>query len=180
MSFLDIILGGLLIYSLTKGIKNGLFTELASFLSLILGVYLAIKFSYIVRVFVTSHVSWSPKTVEIVAFGLTFMIIVFGIHLLAKFFTGIMSFAYLGWINRFAGAGFSILKTVLMLGVVFNLFQKININNLLVKESTLDNSMFYNPIQKVAQFCYPKLDVWYKEVKNRKTFRPIEKSKEEK
>jgi membrane protein required for colicin V production len=168
MSFLDIILGGLLIYSLVKGIHNGLFTELASFVSLLLGVYLAIKFSYIIRVFVTSHVSWSPKTVEIVAFGFTFFAIVFGIHLLAKFFTGLFSFAHLGWINRFAGASFSVLKTVMMLSVVFNLFQKININNILVKESTLNNSKFYNPIQKTAQFFYPKFETWYKEVKNRK------------
>ena len=45
MSFFDIIIGGLLCYSLYKGIRNGLFVEMASFFSLILGIYIAIKFS---------------------------------------------------------------------------------------------------------------------------------------
>ncbi len=179
MSLLDIILGGILIYSVIKGINNGLFTELASFVSLIIGIYLAIKFSSVIREFITKFVSWSPKTIEVVAFGLTFVGIVFGIHLLAKFFTELMNFAYLGWINRFAGAAFSMLKTILILGVVFNIFQKININNLIVKESTLNNSKFYHPIQKTAQFCYPKFETWYKEVKNRKRFNQNKNTEDE-
>ncbi|AWG20957.1 colicin V production protein [Flavobacterium faecale] len=167
MSFLDIVLGGLLLYGLIKGIKNGLFTELASFLSLIVGIYLAIKFSSVVSEVVGQVVSWSPKTVAITAFALTFIAVVLGIMLLAKVFTEMMSFAYLGWVNRLAGGFFSILKMVLILSVVFNLFQKINFNNWLVKEETFNQSMFYNPIQKVSQLVFPKLETWYEDFKTK-------------
>jgi len=47
MSFLDIILGLLLAYGLYKGLKNGLFVELASLVALIAGIFGAIHFSYI-------------------------------------------------------------------------------------------------------------------------------------
>lgn len=176
MGFFDIVLGGLLIYALFKGMKNGLFVELASLISLVLGIYIAIKFSNIVRTVVANHVSWSPKYIEIIAFGLTFIAVVIAIHLLAKILTGIMDFAFLGWINKGAGGFFSVVKTVLLLSIVFNLFQKININNMIVKEETFNNSTFYNPIQETSKFIYPKLQTWYDDFKKEKpTLNPKDK-----
>ncbi|HEY4617328.1 MAG TPA: CvpA family protein [Flavobacterium sp.] len=168
MGFLDIILGSLLIYALYKGMKNGLFLELASLISLILGIYIAIKFSYVVRKSLAGYVSWSPKYVEVIAFGLTFIAVVLAVHLLAKIFTGIMDFAFLGWINKLAGGFFSAIKTILLLSIVFNLFQKINVNNMIAKEETLNNSIFYNPIQETSKYIYPSLETWYNDFKNEK------------
>ncbi len=169
MSFLDIVLGALLVYAMYKGIKNGLFVELASLISLVVGIFVAIKFSYIIKSALSVVVSWQPKYIGVVAFALTFFLAIVGIHLLAKFFTGIADFAYLGWLNKLGGAAFSVLKTVLMLSVVFNIFQKININHFIVKEETLNNSLFYNPIQEVSKFIYPSLETWYNEFKNKAT-----------
>ena len=165
MSFLDIILGSLLAFAFYNGIKKGLFVELASLISLVIGIYVALKFSYLIRSIIETQVSWSPKYIELVSFGLTFFGVVIGIHTLAKVFTGIADFAYLGWLNKLGGATFSVLKTVLMLSIVINLFQKININNFIAKKETLDNSMFYNPIQEISEFIYPSLNKWYKDIK---------------
>jgi membrane protein required for colicin V production len=167
MSFLDIILGSLLLYAAYNGLKKGLFVELASLISLVVGIFIAIKFSYLMRSIIETHVSWSPKIIEVASFGLTFLIVVIAIHTLAKVFTGIADFAYLGWLNKFGGASFSVLKTILMLSIVFNLFQKININNFIVKQETLNNSMFYNPIQEVSKFIYPSLNKWYEDIKTK-------------
>ena len=163
MSFLDIILAALLIYAMYKGIKNGLFVELASLISLVIGIFVAIKFSYVIKSALADVVSWQPKYVEVIAFALTFFLTIVAINLAAKFFTGLADFAYLGWLNKLGGATFSVLKTVLMLSIVFNIFQKININNFIVKEETLNNSMFYNPIQEVSKFIYPSLQKWYED-----------------
>ena len=48
MSFIDIVFAVLLGFAVYKGLKNGLFVEVASFVALILGIYLAIKFSSLV------------------------------------------------------------------------------------------------------------------------------------
>ncbi|MEO0060135.1 MAG: hypothetical protein RLZZ312_1782 [Bacteroidota bacterium] len=158
MSFLDIILGCLFLYAIYNGLKNGLFVELASFVSFLIGIYIAIKFSSFMKNLLVINVSWSPKTVSVVSFGLTFILVVVGIHLLAKVFTGIVSFAYLGWLNKLGGAGVSVLKTVLMLSIVISLFQKININNILVEKEALDESIFFSPIQQITTFVFPSLE----------------------
>ena len=167
MSFIDIIFAGLLSYALYKGLKNGLFVELASLVALIAGIFIALKFSGFVKSILENNVSWNPKYIEITAFALTFIAVVAAIHLSAKLLTKIASFAFLGWLNKLAGAGFSMIKTILALSVVILLFEKMNVNNMIAKKETLDNSIFYNPIKKVSEFVYPQIEEWYeKSVQN--------------
>lgn len=165
MTTLDIILGVILAIALLKGIKNGLFIELASLISLILGIYVALKFSFLTKDVIGRFVHWNPNTIQVVAFVMTFMMIVVGISVLAKVLTQVMNFAFLGIINKIGGGFFRVLKTVLIISVVFSVFEKINYNNILVKKETLDNSVFYNPIQKTASYLFPSLKSWYRDLR---------------
>ena len=167
MSFIDIVLGVLLVMSMFKGIKNGLFVELASLVSLILGIYVAIKFSYLAKIMLSAIVHWNPKTIQIIAFIITFLIIVVAISVLAKFLTSIADFAQLGVINKLGGGFFCLLKTILVLSIFLNLFEKINYNNIIAKKETLDNSLFYRPVQKTAGFIYPSIEKWYEDLKKK-------------
>ena len=167
MGFLDIILCALLVFAFYKGVINGLFVELASLISLLLGIYFAIKFSFIMKEILMGFVKWNPNTIQIVAFALTFIVVVIGIHLLGKFLTGIANFAFLGWLNKLGGGFFRVLKTVLIVSIVFSVFEKINYNNFLAKKETLDDSIFFNPIQKIAGFVFPSIKKGYDEMKNK-------------
>jgi len=166
MSFLDIVLGCLLAISIFKGIRNGLFVELASLFSLILGIYVAIKFSYLAKIMLSGFVHWSPKTIQITAFIITFLVIVVGISLLAKFLTSIADFAQLGVINNLGGGFFRLLKTILILSIFLNLFEKINFNNTFARKETLEKSLFYRPIQQAAGFIYPSIEKWYEDLRD--------------
>ncbi|MEZ0183855.1 MULTISPECIES: CvpA family protein [Flavobacterium] len=166
MSFFDIIVGALLGFSLYKGIKNGLFVEVASFISLLLGIYLAIKFSSLMKDIISKHVSWNPSTIQITAFILTFVLVVIGVYFLAKILTGIADFAFLGWANKLGGGFFRVLKSILILSIFIALFEKINFNNTFAKKETLDKSIFYNPVKKVAAFVYPSIEKWYENFKD--------------
>ncbi len=165
MSFFDIIVAALLGYSLYKGIKNGLFVEVASFISLLLGIYLAIKFSSLMTGIISKHVSWKPTNIQITAFILTFILVVIAVYFLAKILTGIADFAMLGWMNKLGGGFFRILKTILILSIFIALFEKVNFNNTFAKKETLDNYIFYNPVKKVAAFVYPSIEKWYETFK---------------
>lgn len=169
MSFLDIVLGSLLVWSLYKGFKNGLFIELASLISLLLGIYIAVKFSIFTAETLSRFAKWNPKTIQISAFILTFIIVVIGIHLIAKFFTGIANFAQLGLVNKLGGSFFRILKTILILSVFLNFFEKINFNNTFAKKATLDQSLFYRPIQKTAEIIYPSVKEYYEDLKKKQS-----------
>ncbi|MCD8518789.1 MAG: CvpA family protein, partial [Flavobacterium sp.] len=48
MSFIDIVFAVLLGFAVYKGLKNGLFVEVASLVALVAGIYLAIKFSNLI------------------------------------------------------------------------------------------------------------------------------------
>lgn len=168
MSFLDIVLGVILAISIYKGIRNGLFVALASLISLILGIFIAIKFSSFAKEILAGSVHWNPKTIQIAAFIITFLIVVVGISLLAKFLTSIANFAHLGIINNLGGGFFRLLKTILILSVFLNLFEKLNFNNTFAKKETLDKSLFYRPIQKTAAFIYPSIEKWVEDLKKSK------------
>ncbi|OOV28568.1 colicin V production protein [Flavobacterium sp. LM5] len=165
MTFFDLLIGGLLAYALFKGIQNGLFAELASLVSLVIGIYIAVKFSAIMASLISSIVHWNPYTIKTVAFVLTFIVVVVGIYMLSKFFTGLADFAYLGWINKVGGGVFRVLKAILIISIFLTIFEKINYHNFLAKKETLDKSLFFNPIQKTADFLFPSLEKLYEKAK---------------
>ena len=167
MGFLDIILGALLAFALFKGIRNGLFIELASLLSLLVGIYFVVKFSSFMKNILTGFFKWNPNTIQVTAFVLTFILVVIGISLLGKFLTGIADFAFLGWLNMLGGGIFRVLKTIVIIGIVFKVFEKINYHNFIAKKETLDHSLFYNPIQKTAGYIFPSLEKWYDNLKQK-------------
>lgn len=178
MSFLDMLFGALLAFSLYKGIKNGLFVEIASFISLLLGIYIAIKFSSFMKELIMKHVSWNPNTIQVTAFILTFILVVIGVYFLAKILTGIADFAFLGWANKLGGGFFRVLKTILILSIFIALFEKINFNETFAKRETLDKSIFYNPVKKVAAFVYPSIEKWYDTFKEKQAKDSEEKAEE--
>ncbi len=165
MTFLDIILGGFLIYGTIRGLWNGLFVELASLLSLIIGIFVAIKFSFIVRGIIENHVSWTPRKIEIAAFIITFVLVVVAITVLAKTFTTLANFASLGIFNKAAGGFIGLLKSILILSVCLNVFQKLNSNNTFVEKKTLNKSLLYYPILEIAANIFPAIEEWFLEIK---------------
>lgn len=169
MGFIDIVLALFLASGFYKGFKNGLFIELASLISFIIGIYAAIKFSYIVSGFLAKNVSWSPKTIQVSAFIITLLLVIIAIRLLAKALTGVADFAFLGWINNFAGALFATIKSALFAGIVLSLFQKVNINNRIVSEKTQENSLLFNPCVKTAEIILPVLTDWFEDLKSKAT-----------
>lgn len=165
MGILDITLGGLLIYGIVRGAWNGFFVELASFLSLILGIYIAIKFSFLTQSIIENHVSWSPKTVQTVAFLLTFVLVVVGISMLGKVFTTLANFASLGIMNKIGGGFFGLLKTILILSVSLHFFHKFNDRVSFVEKETLQDSLFYYPTLEISGLVYPAIENWFMEFK---------------
>ena len=167
MSSLDIFLGVLLAYAMFQGIKNGFFVELASLVSLLLGIYLAIKFSAFAKDLLAGFVHWNPKTIQISAFIITFLLVVISISVMAKIVTRMANFAQLGVVNKIGGGFFRLLKMVLIISIFLNLFEKVNYNNIIAKKETLDQSLFYRPIQQTAGFIYPSIDKWYEDLKKK-------------
>ena len=167
MNYLDIILGIILVIAVFDGIKNGLFVEFASLISLILGIYIAIKFSFFARNILSGFMHWNPKTIQIIAFIITFLVAISAISFLGKFLTKIADFAHLGVINKLGGGFFRLIKAIIVISIFLNLFEKINFKNVFANKETLDKSLFYRPIQKTAGLIYPSIERWYGDLKKK-------------
>ena len=165
MGLFDVALGIAFAYAFYKGCKNGLFVELASLVAFFIGIFIAFKFSHIAKNILENNVSWSPKTIQVFAFIITLLLVVAAIHFLAKVLSGIASFAFLGWANAILGGILGVLKAIVFIGIVFHLFQKININNMLISKETPENSILISPCMKAAETVLPMLGDWFNDLK---------------
>ena len=162
MTFLDIVLAAFLVYGVIRGLKNGLFVELASLVSFFIGIYIAVKFSYLVANVIGDGTS---KTVKVIAFIVTLVLVIIGIHLLAKVFSKVASTLFLGWLNTLGGAFLGVLRITLLLGIVLSLFQKVNFDNMLISKETQEKSLFFNPIVKTSEVFFPVLKEWFESLR---------------
>ena len=154
MSFLDIILGALLVWGLWKGLKNGLFIELASIVALIAGIYGAIHFSYYAADYLGENINWEERYIKLTAFVATFILIVILVHFIAKLLTKIAQAALLGWLNRLAGGIFGLVKVAVILGALLIFFDRVNSKAGLVEGDQIQRSVLYEPIKQIGALIF--------------------------
>jgi len=157
MNIFDIVIAALLIFGFVRGVMKGLFVEVASLAALIGGVYGAIHFSYFIGNFLKEAVSWDQEYVSLAAFAGTFITIIVTIALLGKMLTKLADFAALGVINKILGGVFGAIKIGLILSIVFIFFGKMNDTIPFVKKDTLDKSILYAPVKKIAPTIFPSI-----------------------
>ena len=157
MNVFDIVIAALLIFGFVRGVIKGFFVEVASLAALIGGVYGAIHFSYFIGDFLKEAVSWDQEYVSLAAFAGTFITIIVTIALLGKMLTKLADFAALGIINKILGGVFGAIKIGLILSVVFIFFGKMNDTIPFVKKETLNESILYAPVKKIAPTIFPSI-----------------------
>jgi membrane protein required for colicin V production len=157
MSIIDIVLAALLLFGFIRGLFKGLFVEIASLFALVLGVYGAIHFSYFAADFLESKVDWNEKTINIIAFAITFVIIVLAISLAGKALTKLADFAALGLLNKLLGGLFGALKIGLILSILLIVFNKLNNTLPFMEKEDLEKSVLYEPVKSLAPMIFPNL-----------------------
>ena len=155
MSKIDIVLLIPLLWGAYKGLKNGLIGEVASLLALMLGVYGAFKFSSYAVPYIEQHLNVSESWTPIVAFILVFLAIVFLVFLLGKLLEWIVSFIALGFANKIGGLAFGILKYVFIISLALTFLIPVNNKFELLASETLENSVLFESVSKVAPFLLP-------------------------
>ena len=157
MNIFDIIIAALLLFGFVRGLMKGLFVEVASLVALVGGVYGAIHFSYFIGNFLKESVSWKEEYITLAAFAATFVVIIIVIALVGKMLTKLADFAALGIINKILGGVFGALKIGLILSVIFIFFGKMNDTIPFIKKETLDESILYEPVRKIAPIIFPSI-----------------------
>lgn len=157
MNIVDIVLALILLYGLVRGFYRGFLAELASLVALIAGIYGAIYFSYILADFLADRVTWNLQFVQLIAFAITFILIVFVISLLGRFLTTLANLAFLGIVNKILGAVFGLIKIAFITSVIIMFFSATSEDVNLVEEETLEESILYGPVRILAPAIIPSI-----------------------
>ena len=160
MNYIDILLGIILVLSAIRGFRKGLVVELASLAALILGIWGAIKFSYITSEFLVEKFDWKWDHLNIVSFIITFVVIVILVHIVGNTVNKMVETFLLGFVNKLAGLVFGILRAALVLSILLVVFDKIDEDVHILSEETKEGSRMYEPIRNLAPTIFPFIDFW--------------------
>lgn len=154
MNYLDLILGGLIVYGAVKGFFKGLIIEAASLLALLLGVVCALLFSAALGDLLATNFKESPLPPAGVIFIGIFIAVIIAVNLLAKGITKILKMAALGFVNRIFGALFGGLKFALALSALLLLIDQFSFLFQYFDTEILDESYLYEPLKSLGEIMF--------------------------
>lgn len=105
------------------------------------------------------------NNIKLIAYIVTFVIIVVLIFLLSKFLTGVVKTVGLGIVNRLGGAIFGVCKGLLIASFLFLLFSRIDPQEKLLSPSVKQESYLYKPVSAIAPMVIPVLKKYTVKVK---------------
>lgn len=173
MNYLDIFLALPLLWGAYKGFNKGLVIEAASLAALCLGIYGAIKFSAFTGVFLAENFDMNPKYLPMIAFAITFILIVVGVHFIAKALDKLVSAIALGFVNRLLGVGFGVMKFAFILSILLLGVNLVDSKLELLAEEKKSESLLYKPVLSIAPLIFPALNNMYEGVSNKSSIQNV-------
>ncbi|MDR0687267.1 MAG: CvpA family protein [Prevotellaceae bacterium] len=157
MNFLDIAFALLFCVAIYSGIKQGLIMQIATLLALLLGVYIAFKFSGLLARWITGF-GVGAQAVYIISFALTFIGVIILARLAGHVAQRVVRLIMLGWLNRLLGAIFSLVKMALIISVVLFIVNSIDRELGFMPRKQISQSKLYVPLSALAPSVLPYLD----------------------
>ena len=117
MNPLDMVILVILSYCLIRGIFRGLVKEISSIIGVLAGFYAAYSYYPLLAKPLARWISSTPF-MNILSFMIIFCVIFILISILGIIIKYLLNIAFLGWIDRICGAGFGIIKGILIVSVV--------------------------------------------------------------
>jgi membrane protein required for colicin V production len=146
MNPFDIIIVVILGYSLVRGIFRGLVKEVSSIIGVLGGFYAAFTY-YTTLAKLLSGLIKEPAYLNILSFLIIFCSVLIVVSILGVIIKYLLNIAFLGWVDRIGGVGFSLVKGILIVSILF-----ITLTAFLPKGSAfLKNSMLAPHVSWVSE-----------------------------
>ena len=169
----DIIVIIMLLTGAFTGFRKGVVVSIASCVAIIAGAMAAYFFSDCLGLWLSEYLNWSEGQIAVASFALTFILVVLGVHLLAKMLEGFLNLVALGMANKVAGGVFGILKNALIIS--FIAYGLSGFDGLLPDDFGED-CIVYPHVESLAPAVLP----YWEELKEKSTLEEIEEVVEEK
>ncbi len=156
MNTIDIVVGIILIIAFFIGFSKGLLRALASLVGIVVAVYCGMFFSGFVGDLLIRWFDWSADMTNIVAFAITFILVMILFSIVGRILTKVADFAMLGIINKLFGGIFNVLKYAFLLSVVF-MFVNNSEDYRILSEEERAESVLYAPVASIAPAILPQI-----------------------
>ena len=160
MNYIDLFLGIMLLFGAIRGFSKGFVSEVAGLAALILGVWGAIRFSYLTSGYIVDTFDYHPKHLGLISFFITFILIVILVHIIGKAVENILNVVALGFLNKLAGILFGAIKTALILSVLLLIFDEFDETANILPKGEKEESQMYEPVKELVPTLLPFLNFW--------------------
>ena len=155
---LDAIIGIALAWALFRGFQKGFIIKIASLFALVAGTFAGFHASEGLAHWLTDEVDWSETSVQLTAFILTFILVVIGVHFIAKIIEKLVDLTALGLLNKLAGMALGGGQMLLLLSVLtFVLDCVFGPRNWLPKQAA-DESALYSSVESAVEYIIPEMN----------------------
>ena len=157
MNWVDLLILVVLGIAVVRGFIDGFVKEVAALAALILGIWGAIKFSAFTAAKLYEWFDMTGQYVGIIAFLVTFGVIVVVIHFVGILADKAIDVISLGFLNRILGIVFGLIKNVLILSVIFSVLNAVDARRPFINKRKISESKLYNPISDIVPAIFPVL-----------------------
>lgn len=154
VNYIDIILLLPLLYGAYRGFSKGFIVELATLVGLALGVFVAVRYSYLVEGFLKDFLDVSATYISYIALSATFLIVVVLIYLLGKLITKIAEAIALGMVNKILGTVMGIMKYFIAVCVILLVVHALDDKFDFIGKETKEKSLLFYPFLNFAERMY--------------------------
>jgi membrane protein required for colicin V production len=149
MNPFDILIAVIIGFCLIRGIFRGLVKELSSLVGVMAGFYAAYSYYTPLAKLLSKYLSFAAHS-QITSFLLIFCVVFIIISILGVIIKYLSSISSLGWVDRICGAGFGLIKGLLITFVLFIAFTTfLPKNNTIMEKSLLAPHLSYVPAKMI-------------------------------
>jgi membrane protein required for colicin V production len=124
----------------------------------LLGIWGAVKFSSITASYLAGVINVDEQVLAIISFAITFILIVIGVHFVAKTVESIAKAVALGFVNKIFGALFGVFKVAFVISVILVVINAANKNMGFISPKFKEDSLLYSPLSQLAPKFFKYLD----------------------
>ena len=136
MNYIDIVILLFLLYGAFRGFSKGLIIEVATLAGLILGVFIAIRYSPFTEGILKDFLNITSRYLSYIALAVTFLLVVIAVYLLGKMLTRLVDIISLGLVNKLLGTLLGIAKYFIMVCVLLMIVDALNDKFHFISEET--------------------------------------------
>lgn len=155
---LDAIIGVALAWALFRGFQKGFIVKIASLIALVAGTFAGFHGSEGLANWLSNEVNWSETSVQLTAFILTFILVVIGVHFLAKLLEKMVDLTALVLINKLAGMALGAFQMVLLLSIATFALDGVFGERNWLPAGAAEESVLYPSVETAVEWVIPEMN----------------------